>query len=133
VIKDRVIQLIEFKNISKEKFFAKIGTTSANFRGEARKTPLNSTTIENIFSEIPDVNIEWLLTGNGEMLKKSEVSEQKNDTGNENFLKFLHEKTETLNKKIWDLEAENKHLKDELSVRKKVIGLDVDNQEYNAG
>ena len=43
--------------------------TSANFRGNAKKTPLNSTAIENILSEIPDLNTEWLLTGKGEMLK----------------------------------------------------------------
>ena len=46
--------------------------TSANFRGEAKKTPLNSNAIANILSELPDVNSEWLLTGRGEMLKTEE-------------------------------------------------------------
>ena len=68
-IKERVIQIIEFKGIIKENFFTKIGMTSANFRSTAKKTPLNSTAIENILSEIPDANPEWLLTGKGEMLK----------------------------------------------------------------
>lgn len=44
--------------------------TSANFRGKAKSTPLNSTAIENILSEIPDVNPKWLLTGKGDMLTK---------------------------------------------------------------
>lgn len=68
MIKDRVIQAIENKGIAKESFYAKIGMTSANFRGKAKSTPLNSTAIENILSEIPDLNANWLLTGKGDML-----------------------------------------------------------------
>src|SRR5690606_25598994 len=70
MIKERIIQLIEYKNIAKEIFYKKIGMTSANFRGKAKETPINSNAIENILSEIPDVNLQWLLTGKGEMLKK---------------------------------------------------------------
>lgn len=69
MIKERIIQLIEYKGIGKEFFYQKIGMTSANFRGNAKKTPINSNAIENILSEIPDVNLEWLLTGKGTMLK----------------------------------------------------------------
>lgn len=69
MIKDRVIQYVEYKKIKKEYFFKKIGMTSANFRGEAKKTPINSTAIENIFTSFPDINIEWLITGEGEMIK----------------------------------------------------------------
>lgn len=43
--------------------------TSGSFRGKAKETPINSTAIENILSEIKDLSPEWLLTGNGEMLK----------------------------------------------------------------
>lgn len=69
MVKERIIQLIEKKGIAKEEFYKRIGMTSANFRGSARKTPLNSVAIENIISLIPDVNTNWLLTGKGEMLK----------------------------------------------------------------
>ncbi len=68
MIKERIIKVIESKGIPKESFFKKIGMTSASFRGDARKTPLNSTAIENILSEIPDLNPRWLLTGDGSML-----------------------------------------------------------------
>lgn len=69
MIKERVIQIVELKGIAKEDFYVKIGMTSASFRGNAKKTPLNSNAIENILSEIPDLNAEWLLTGKGSMLK----------------------------------------------------------------
>jgi phage repressor protein C with HTH and peptisase S24 domain len=75
MIKERVIQIVEQKGIIKEDFFPKIGMTSANFRGNARNTPLNSNAIENILSELPDVNPEWLLTGKGEMLKEATNNE----------------------------------------------------------
>jgi hypothetical protein len=81
MIKDRIIQVIELKGIIKENFFPKIGMTSANFRGNAKNTPLNSNAIENILSELPDVNPEWLITGRGEMLKK-----QENDLVNQSII-----------------------------------------------
>ncbi|KAA6347857.1 hypothetical protein EZS27_004722 [termite gut metagenome] len=77
MIKDRVIQLIEFKGLKKESFFEQIGMTSASFRGKAKNTPLNSTAIENILSNIPDANPEWLLTGIGSMLREESTSMKK--------------------------------------------------------
>jgi pheromone shutdown protein TraB len=74
MIKDRIIKVIEFKGIAKEKFYLEIGMTSANFRGKAKETPLNSTAIENILSVIPDINLDWLLTGKGEMLKSGDAN-----------------------------------------------------------
>lgn len=68
MIKERIIQLIEYKGIPKESFYVSIGMTSASFRGKAKETPLNSIAIENILSKIPDVNPLWLLTGEGEMI-----------------------------------------------------------------
>lgn len=76
MIKDRIIQVLEYKSIAKERFYTKIGMTSANFRGKARETPINSTAIENILSVIPDLNLVWLITGNGEMLTKSGIEYQ---------------------------------------------------------
>lgn len=70
MIKDRVIQVLEYKKIAKESFYVKIGMTSASFRGKAKNTPLNSSAIENILTEIPDLNANWLLTGHGEMLSE---------------------------------------------------------------
>ena len=68
MIKERIIQVVEYKGIPKEEFYVKIGMTSASFRGNAKSTPLNSNAIENVLSEIPDLNPMWLITGKGEML-----------------------------------------------------------------
>jgi hypothetical protein len=69
MIKERIVEILEYKGVVKEDFFAKIGMTSANFRGNAKNTPLNSNAIVNILSEFPDINPDWLLTGKGKMLR----------------------------------------------------------------
>ncbi|MXV38965.1 peptidase S24 [Flavobacteriaceae bacterium Ap0902] len=45
-----------------------------NFKGKSKNTPLNSNAIEDILTMCPDINPEWLLTGNGEMLKSDQVN-----------------------------------------------------------
>jgi hypothetical protein len=62
-IKDRVVQVSEDQDISKEEFFRTIGMTSASFRGKAKETPLNSNAIAKIITEYPDVDLYWLLNG----------------------------------------------------------------------
>ncbi len=68
-IKDRVLQLAELLGFGKKKFCEDIGMTYSNFTGKAKETPLNSTAIANILSIVPNVNIEWLITGNGDILR----------------------------------------------------------------
>ena len=68
-IKDRVLQLAETLGFGKKKFCEDIGMTYSNFTGKAKETPLNSTAIANILSIVPNVNIEWLITGNGDILR----------------------------------------------------------------
>lgn len=84
-VKERVLHLIVHKGYKREEFFKKIGMTYGNFTGKAKETPLNSTAIGNILLEIPDTNIEWLITGQGEMLKNEEkqsfFSETQENTG----------------------------------------------------
>jgi hypothetical protein len=67
-IKDRVLEIAEFKGISKEKFFEKIGMTYGNFKGKSKETPLNSNAIADILTIYSDINPLWLLTGNGSMI-----------------------------------------------------------------
>jgi hypothetical protein len=105
MIKERVIQVLEYKNIAKESFYIKIGITSANFRGKAKKTPLNSNTIENILSEIPDLNPEWLLTGRGEMLNNESI-ELGNTYNDKKIIELLEENRQLL--------KENSELKDKV-------------------
>lgn len=68
-IKERVLQYADFKGIGKERFAKSIGMTYGSFKGSQKKTSLNSDALDNILSNYPDINSEWLITGNGEMVK----------------------------------------------------------------
>jgi hypothetical protein len=72
-IKERILYVLECKGIVKDKFFTKIGMTYGNFTGSAKKTPLNSTSIGNILLEIPDINLDWLISGEGNVFKKNQI------------------------------------------------------------
>jgi len=48
------------------------GIPSANFSKKAEGSPLNSKIIENIFVKFPDISLEWLLTGKGEMMRNEQ-------------------------------------------------------------
>lgn len=75
-ISERVMLLIDHKKIPKENFFITIGAVSSTFTGKDAKSTLDSTTIYKILSEIPDVNLEWLITGKGEMLRNRDSTEK---------------------------------------------------------
>jgi len=95
-IKYRVLQIAEHYRINKENFFKKIGMTSANFRGNAKETPLNSNAIENIITNYPEINLQWLLTGNGEMLNSQTVTKDTtiSNTSDKNVLEVLRKELE---------------------------------------
>lgn len=101
------MQIADYYHIPKENFFSELGVTSANFRGNAKQTPLNSTVIENIFTMYPDVNLEWLLTGKGEMLKPKATVQP---SGDDLVLKIIAEK----DRRIEQLILEKRELEEQL-------------------
>lgn len=71
MIKDRMIEFIDSKSVVKERFYEMIGMTSANFRGPARNSPINSNAIKKMLEKFPDLNLHWLITGEGQMINTS--------------------------------------------------------------
>ncbi|MGV9003993.1 S24 family peptidase [Flavobacterium sp.] len=68
-IKERILYITEFKGIGKEKFFEDLGVTYGNFKGKAKEKSLSSDVLAKIVTKYKDINPEWLLTGNGSVLK----------------------------------------------------------------
>lgn len=68
-IKERILYLSEIKKITKEKFFEDLGVTYGNFKGKAKEKALSSDVLAKIVAKYPDINPNWLLTGEGEMFK----------------------------------------------------------------
>ena len=69
--KDRILQFIEYKGISKNKFYNETGISNGILD---KKSGLSMDTIEKFYSTYPEINPEWLLTGKGEMLKSGNTN-----------------------------------------------------------
>ena len=71
-VKERLIEYIKFKKISKSEFGRRIGVSNA-YISSMRKS-MDPDKIKSISLNFPDLNIGWLLTGEGEMLTQSSSS-----------------------------------------------------------
>lgn len=70
-IKERILQIGDYYDVGRKNICEKIGMTYGNFTGKAKDTPINSIAIQNIISIYPQISIDWLLTGQGTMLRES--------------------------------------------------------------
>ena len=70
-IKDRISKFIQYKNITIAEFERNVSL--ANGYIKKFKGSIGSDKLNNIISYYPDININWLITGEGSMLK-SEIS-----------------------------------------------------------
>lgn len=75
-IKERITKYIDYKGLENSRFEKRAGL--GNGYVDKIREGIRSTTIEKIRKSFPDLNIEWLKTGEGDML----LSESKNITTN---------------------------------------------------
>jgi len=71
-IKDKIFAFLEHKGIKKVDFFEKTGIQSSNFKGKNKSSQLGGDMIVKVLTTYPDLSADWLLTGRGEMIKRSE-------------------------------------------------------------
>lgn len=81
-IKGRLLQFLDNKKITKQKFCTKTGISYSNIKGKAQKSELGGIQIVKILEVFPEINPEWLLLGKGEMLRNGGVSGDNNVVGN---------------------------------------------------
>lgn len=79
-IKQRILFFASTLGISKRDFYAKIGVSRGTLES---KTGITEDVITKFFATYPEISIEWLMTGEGEMLKNSPSRKEKNKTLNE--------------------------------------------------
>lgn len=71
LIKQNILQFIEYKGISKYKFYSQTGIT----RGVLdQNNGMSEENTAKFLAQYPEISPEWLLTGNGSMLKDFTVS-----------------------------------------------------------
>ncbi|MFO7939391.1 MAG: hypothetical protein R6U66_06540 [Bacteroidales bacterium] len=92
-IKERILQLAKVKSLTMEEFCNEIDMSYANFKGEAKKRPINSNAIVKLFTLFPDINLKWLLIGEGTMTETSRLSGTKDTAApNKELVTYLEEK-----------------------------------------
>lgn len=69
-VKERLIEFLKFKGVTKSEFGKRIGVSNA-YVTSIRKS-IQPDKIQAIALNYPDLNTSWLLTGEGEMLKESQ-------------------------------------------------------------
>lgn len=103
-IKDRLLKYIEYKEISKLDFTKKANLVQGFFnKGQG----FNVIYLKNILNAFPDLNLEWLITGKGEMIKKSSPEVEQ--------IKEMQEKLKLYEELIASLKETNELLKKQLA------------------
>lgn len=110
-IKRRILQFIDYMCITREEFYKKVSLNGANFRGKSAKSELSGDKIANILRCYPDLNPDWLLLGDGEILRKSSLNQATDPS-----LSLHIEKIADLARENGQLQAENEELKKELAL-----------------
>lgn len=71
-IKERLVTFIEYKGVTKNAFEVKCGL-SKRYVSNIGKT-IGADVLEKVTATYPELNTEWLLSGNGKMIKSSQES-----------------------------------------------------------
>ncbi|MDM9631803.1 hypothetical protein QU605_09990 [Robiginitalea sp. M39] len=73
---DRLMLFIKHTGLSARQFDLSIGASNGyTLRMQKNKASIGSDVIENILNTYPDLNVVWLLTGSGEMLKSMQAAD----------------------------------------------------------
>lgn len=111
-------QFIDYKRISVLAFEKKIGVRSTVQKAIKGSSNLGSNLLAKIVVEFPEINPDWLITGNGEMLRLDDTNTKllqcdcnKKINELEDRIKFYKEKIEFVERKLQDCEDEKKRSK----------------------
>ena len=74
-IKQRILQLIDVKGISKREFCKIIGINPSHLGNSNLKSDFSGDILSKILLNFKEVSSDWLLTGNGKMLKDMSIDE----------------------------------------------------------
>ena len=70
-IRGRILELVRKQGFEVSKFFDEIGESYESFKGNKLTISPKADVLVKIRTKIPDANIDWILTGEGEMLSST--------------------------------------------------------------
>ena len=116
--KRRILQFIDYKGIGITKFFKETGIKRGFLDTDKLDSSVSDMFLAKIIAVFPELNIEWLLTGEGEMLRKEGVIQQAHNnisiTITQHQTINAPDDYETLKKENQRLTQENSGLKDKI-------------------
>lgn len=127
VIKERLLQFINIENIEKARFEKESGLSNG-FVDKVGST-IRSKSLDKIRKQFPHLNIDWLLTGEGEMLKTGSIhvvgDGNISNTGmtGDVVMGGTDQEVMILKKRIKELEAEVKELKNDKAILKEFVTM----------
>lgn len=107
--KERLLQFLEYKGVDRSTFYEKTGIKRGLLDSDKLDGALADHYIAKIIASFDDINIYWLITGEGEMTKKKE---QNSALSQNESLKFLLSRIEELVVENNDLRRQNEELTD---------------------
>lgn len=121
-IKERILQIADYYNISYEKFFSDYGMSYSSFKGGAKKTQIGSNFIVTLLTNYPTINAVWLLLGEGEMFTSPVENKEEGNVIYERLISQLEKRISDKDEVINALKAQIELLKSQ----KKIIVPPVD-------
>ena len=120
-VKDRLLEFLQYKGLSQSRFEKFCGLANGYVNNIRRSVSPDK--LQQISLQFPDLNTGWLLTGEGEMLRENDPKTpdsasfpETGYSGSETLLMQIIEskdaKIEELSRRIGELEAENRLLKE---------------------
>ncbi|MEI7486940.1 MAG: hypothetical protein WCJ72_05935 [Chryseobacterium sp.] len=84
-LSERIKQFIDYKELTLNSFSISVGASNSYFNKILRdNNSIGSDRIEKILRTYPEINPEWLILGNGEMLKTKSIKKLTDENGKEN-------------------------------------------------
>lgn len=74
-IKERILSFLEYNGIKKADFYQATGVADSNFKGKNLYSQPGGDVLVKILTSYPNISAEWLLTGEGDMLKSKYTEE----------------------------------------------------------
>ena len=118
---ERIAIFIHFKKISPHAFEQKINLSNGYFSKQLKHLgSVGSDILIKIYQAYPELDILWILTGEGQMLKESAQQSQQID---DIILEDFTNKYTSENRKLKKVENDFEKLQTSLSDKEKIIGL----------
>ncbi|MBP7174577.1 MAG: hypothetical protein KBA33_11025 [Cloacibacterium sp.] len=117
--KQRIIQYLDYKGIKVREFLEKTDIKRGFLDSDKLESSVSDIFITKIIANYSDLNIHWLLTGEGEMIKVVQEHSTYQQNDNDRYISSLEKINALQEKEIARLEQEKKALQEKITQLKK--------------